>query len=92
MNTLYAKMEGNPWVITVSLLMHKDVAPENLLADEFNLPPIFWNIFTSAFKSLRSESSVNGFMYDTSMTEGLIAVNRSRIGLEEMIAEAADNG
>ena len=89
MNTLYAKQEGNPWIITVSLLMHKPIAPENLLADEFNLPQSYWERFTDAFKTM-TDTSVEGYMYDTSMTEGLVGVHTSRIGLEEMIAEAAN--
>lgn len=93
MHTLYAKQEGNHHVITVSLLLHKTIDPENLLADEFDLPQSFWTHFTNAFRSMQRDSlKVNGYMYDPKLTDGLVAIHRSRIGLEEMIAEAGNNG
>jgi len=86
-HTLYAKQEGNDRVITVSLLLGKEIAEENLLADEFGLPQVFWQCFANSFRTITD--GVNGYTFDTNMTEGLVAIHRTREGLEELLNELA---
>jgi hypothetical protein len=83
---LYAKIEGNPHVVCFSLLMHKPIEINNLLADD-RVPPSVWEIVTNAFASINGSEGINGYTYDVSMTGGLVAIHKSRIGLEEMVAE-----
>jgi hypothetical protein len=84
---LYAKVEGRDRVVEFSLLMHKPIEVENLLSNEFNLGFDIWTFVRDAFRSLNAEHAMNGYIYDSSLTHGLVAINKSREGLEEMLAE-----
>lgn len=85
-NKLYAKIEGNDHVVTFSLLMNKEIEINNLLASE-RVPPQVWEVVTNAFKSVNATVYENGYIYDTKMTNGLLAINKSKEGLAEMLAE-----
>jgi hypothetical protein len=78
---LYAKVEGQDGIVEFSLLMHKPIETENLLSSTFNLGPDIWVFVRNAFRSLNANEFENGYIYDTSMSKGLIAINKSLDGL-----------
>ena len=77
----------NGETIRVSLLMHKEIAVENLLCDTFNLPQSYWPIFTSAFKAVNSEMALNGFAYDVDATDGIVACASTKEALAELLED-----
>ena len=88
---IFAKIEGNDELVKVSLVMNKDIIEkENTTAMIANGPimnPSHWKFFSNAFKSINSEP-VNGFTFDTELTDGLLAIHKSENGLAEMLADA----
>lgn len=83
-HTLYFSFTDRA-VVRVSLLMHKPIVAENLLADAFNLPQTVWPFFTRAFAAVNSEMAINGFAYDVKDTNGIVACAKSREALAELL-------
>lgn len=83
---LYAKVEGHSDVVEFSLLMHKPIETENLLSNTFDLGPDIWVFVRNAFRSLNANAFETGYMYDTSLSHGLIAIDKSIDGLTEMVS------
>lgn len=83
---LYAKIDGKDNTVEFTLLMHKDIEVQNLLAND-RVPTSTWNFIVEAFRSINGSEGVNGYVYDTTMTGGLRAVSATQNGLDEMMAE-----
>lgn len=50
--------------------------------------PVHWKMFENAFRTLNAQP-VNGFMFDLTVSEGLVAIHKSEGGMTQMIEDAS---
>lgn len=95
--TMFARF-SNGETARVSLLFGKEIRSDHLTAvfiteGIFKMTPApkftdtHWEMFANAFRAVNNEP-INGFTFDTSVSEGLVAIHKTKEGLEEMLNDA----
>jgi len=93
-NALWFKMTDNDEPFRVSLFSGQPIAKENMTADvlykkeRIELKPRHWELFTTAFEMMQREQGLNGFFFNTQVSEGLHACAWNEDALQTMLDES----